>query len=219
MLERIAASGARRDPHAGRAQSLDPLPDRGPRGAGLAREAVAAGGAFGEPGEEVAVVHSVCVGRRVVRGKRRFYGSPARRAVAGLQLSASAPHPRYSPGPIPLAVHPTAPGSSHDFPCPVLRIDAARQHERCCARCAPGGPGGGGGGKGGNIQQCDEVDSAVAAATAKAPAKPRVTASITQPVRSVKAVKALPAARGDTDDDAPRMPTPRWHSFLPGMFR
>jgi hypothetical protein len=81
------------------------------------------------------------------------------------------------------------------------------------------GPGGGGGGKGGNIQQCDEVDNAVAAATAKAPAKPRVTASITQPVRSVKAVKSLPAARGDTDDDAPRMPTPRWHSFLPGMFR
>ena len=81
------------------------------------------------------------------------------------------------------------------------------------------GPGGGGGGKGGNLQQCDEVDNAVAAATAKAPAKPRTTASITQPVRTVKAaVKAIPA-RGDTDDDAPRMPTPRWHSFLPGMFR
>ncbi len=82
------------------------------------------------------------------------------------------------------------------------------------------GPGGGGGGKGGNLQQCDEVENAVAAANAKPPAKPRVTASITQPVRSVKAaVKALPAARGDTDEDAPRMPTPRWHSFLPGMFR
>jgi hypothetical protein len=77
------------------------------------------------------------------------------------------------------------------------------------------GPNGGGG----NVQQCQEIANAVEEATAKAPAKPRVTASITQPVRSVKAVKALPAARGDTDDDAPRMPTPRWHSFLPGMFR
>ncbi|MGO4551267.1 hypothetical protein AB4059_09205 [Lysobacter sp. 2RAF19] len=80
------------------------------------------------------------------------------------------------------------------------------------------GPGGGGGGKGGSLQQCDEVENAVAAANAKTPAKPRVTASISQPVRA-KAVKALPAARGDTDEDAPRMPTPRWHSFLPGMFR
>ncbi|KGQ17861.1 hypothetical protein LF41_1715 [Lysobacter dokdonensis DS-58] len=80
------------------------------------------------------------------------------------------------------------------------------------------GPGGGGGGKGGNLQQCDDVDNAVAAATAKAPAKPRTTVASTQPARPIK-VKSVPAARGDTDADAPRMPTPRWHSFLPGMFR
>jgi hypothetical protein len=80
------------------------------------------------------------------------------------------------------------------------------------------GPGGGGGGNG--PQQCQEIDSAVAEATAKAPAKPRVTKTST-PVRATKPAKSVPAVRGDSDaaSDAPRVTTPRWHSFLPGMFR
>jgi hypothetical protein len=76
------------------------------------------------------------------------------------------------------------------------------------------GPNGGGGG---NSQQCQEITNAVAEATSKAPAKPRTVAT-TQPR---KPAKAMPAARGDSDSDSdgPRLPTPRWHSFLPGMFR
>lgn len=77
------------------------------------------------------------------------------------------------------------------------------------------GPNGGGG----NVQQCQEIDNAVQEATAKVPAKPRTTKTTTAPSR--KPVKATPAARSSGDDDgaAPRLSTPRWHSFLPGMFR
>ena len=67
---------------------------------------------------------------------------------------------------------------------------------------------------GGNSQQCadEEIEAAVAEATQKSSApKPRGTA--TPPAR--KPVKATPAARSE----AARLPAPRWHSFLPGMFR
>ena len=76
------------------------------------------------------------------------------------------------------------------------------------------GPNGGGG----NVQQCQEIANAVEEATAKAPAKPRTTVTTTTPSR--KPVKTTPAVRSAGDDDsAPRLSTPRWHSFLPGMFR
>ena len=76
------------------------------------------------------------------------------------------------------------------------------------------GPNGGGG----NVQQCQEIANAVEEATAKVPAKPRTTVTTTTPR---KPVKSAPAARsaGDDDGTAPRLATPRWHSFLPGMFR
>jgi len=77
------------------------------------------------------------------------------------------------------------------------------------------GPNGGGGGK---VEQCQEIANAVEEATAKVPAKPRTTVTTTTPR---KPVKSAPAARsaGDDDGTAPRLATPRWHSFLPGMFR
>ena len=63
--------------------------------------------------------------------------------------------------------------------------------------------------------QCTEIANAVDEATAKPPAKPRTTAA--QPR---KPVKAVPTARSDGDDDVGvRVSAPRWHSFLPGMFR
>jgi len=68
------------------------------------------------------------------------------------------------------------------------------------------GPNSGGG-------QCPEIANAVAEATEKAPAKKPVT---TTPQR--KPAKTNPTARGDGDSGA-RIPAPRWHSFLPGMFR
>jgi hypothetical protein len=69
----------------------------------------------------------------------------------------------------------------------------------------------------GNAQQCadEEIESAVVEATQKSSTgKPR--AMVTPPAR--KPAKATPSARGDGDSDS-RMPAPRWHSFLPGMFR
>jgi hypothetical protein len=76
------------------------------------------------------------------------------------------------------------------------------------------GPNGGGG----KIDQCQEISNAVEEATAKVPAKPRTTATATQ---QRKPAKPAPVARaaGDDEGSAPRVPTPRWHSFLPGMFR
>jgi ABC-type uncharacterized transport system auxiliary subunit len=73
------------------------------------------------------------------------------------------------------------------------------------------GPGSGGG----NNQQCadEEILAAIDDATQKS-AKPRVVVT-TQPR---KPAKVTPAVRGD-GDPASRLPTPRWHSFLPGMFR
>lgn len=55
-------------------------------------------------------------------------------------------------------------------------------------------------------------DLATAAAPEGAAEKPRAT---TQPVRAKPAKAATPRATGD----AGRVATPRWHSFLPGMFR
>jgi hypothetical protein len=73
------------------------------------------------------------------------------------------------------------------------------------------GPGSGGGN---TSQQCqdDEIQAAVDEATPKT-AKPR--APVTTAPR--KPAKAVPSARSESD--VSRLPTPRWHSFLPGMFR
>ena len=73
------------------------------------------------------------------------------------------------------------------------------------------GPGSGGS----TLQSCpdEEIDAAVAEATQKSP-KPRAAVN-TQPR---KPAKVTPTARGDADSSA-RLPAPRWHSFLPGMFR
>ena len=53
-------------------------------------------------------------------------------------------------------------------------------------------------------------DLTAAATTDAAAEKPRAT---TQPVRAKPAKPAATRATGD------RVSTPRWHSFLPGMFR
>ena len=80
---------------------------------------------------------------------------------------------------------------------------------------APGGDAGGGN----TQQQCSDVDNAMEAAGVAPVAKPRVVKAPAAPVRA-KPAKALPTAtRGDSEVDGSRLPTPRWHSFLPGMFR
>ena len=63
-------------------------------------------------------------------------------------------------------------------------------------------------------QEAPEIAAAVAEATRKPAAKPRTTSSTPQR----KPVKTTPTARGEVDAAA-RVATPRWHSFLPGMFR
>jgi hypothetical protein len=58
---------------------------------------------------------------------------------------------------------------------------------------------------------CPEIAAAVAEAEASAPAnKPRAAT----PAARSKSTKST-SARGDTQ----RVQAPRWHSFLPGMFR
>ena len=80
---------------------------------------------------------------------------------------------------------------------------------------APGGDAGGGN----TQQQCSDVDNAMEAAGVAPVAKPRVVKALAAPVRPKPIVKSVPTARGDSDVDGARLPTPRWHSFLPGMFR
>lgn len=63
-------------------------------------------------------------------------------------------------------------------------------------------------------QEAPEIAAAVADATKKPAVKPRMTSSTPQR----KPVKTTPTARGEVDAAA-RVATPRWHSFLPGMFR
>ena len=81
---------------------------------------------------------------------------------------------------------------------------------------APGGDAGGGNAQ---QQQCSDVDNAMEAAGGATPAKPRVVKAPAAPVRPKPISKPLPTARGDSDVDSARLPTPRWDSFLPGMFR
>ena len=81
---------------------------------------------------------------------------------------------------------------------------------------APGGDAGGGNAQ---QQQCSDVDNAMEAAGVAPVAKPRIVKAPVAPVRP-KPAKAMPTAtRGDSEVDGARLPTPRWHSFLPGMFR
>ena len=76
------------------------------------------------------------------------------------------------------------------------------------------GPGSSGGQCPEMEEEAPEIANAVAEATRKPAAKQRATS--TTPQR--KPVKTTPTTRGQVDASA-RMPTPRWHSFLPGMFR
>ncbi|UHQ20141.1 hypothetical protein LVB87_02990 [Lysobacter sp. KIS68-7] len=80
------------------------------------------------------------------------------------------------------------------------------------------GPNGGGGSGTGSCSEAtaddtSDVTNAMADATKKPAAKPQVTATTTR-----KPVKVTPAARAEADS-ASRLTAPRWHSFLPGMFR
>ena len=72
------------------------------------------------------------------------------------------------------------------------------------------GPGSGGG----NSTQCadEEIEAAVVEATQKSSA-PKPRGPVAQQPR--KPAKAAPAARTESS----RVAAPRWHSFLPGMFR
>lgn len=58
---------------------------------------------------------------------------------------------------------------------------------------------------------CNEPASAASAPSAAPPAK------ATGNARSHAKAKAPPLIHGEDDDASPH--TPRWHSFLPGMFR
>ena len=58
---------------------------------------------------------------------------------------------------------------------------------------------------------CPEIAAAVAEAEAGAPVKPRAAA----PAGRAKASKPAGARAGESQ----RVQAPRWHSFLPGMFR
>jgi len=80
------------------------------------------------------------------------------------------------------------------------------------------GPNGGGGSSPGNCSEqtaddAPDITNAIAEATKKPAAKPQVTATTQR-----KPVKVTPAARAEADS-ASRLTAPRWHSFLPGMFR
>ena len=84
----------------------------------------------------------------------------------------------------------------------------------CASASVSAGPGSGAGQCPEMEQEAPEIAAAVAEATRKPAAKPRTTTSST-PQR--KPVKTTPMARGE--DPTSRLPAPRWHSFLPGMFR
>ena len=70
-------------------------------------------------------------------------------------------------------------------------------------------------GANGDGGHCPEIAAAVAEAEAPASKPVRSTTSTTKPS---KPAKSTPAARGDSDGGT-RIQPPRWHSFLPGMFR
>jgi hypothetical protein len=81
------------------------------------------------------------------------------------------------------------------------------------------GPNGGGGSGSGSCPEstaddAPDVTAAIAEATRKPAAKPQATTATTPH----KPVKIVPAARVESDS-ASRLTAPRWHSFLPGMFR
>ena len=60
---------------------------------------------------------------------------------------------------------------------------------------------------------CPEMTAAMEEAQSRAKTRPAQAA----PAQRTKAVK--PVASGGGDGDAGRVQRPRWHSFLPGMFR
>ena len=70
-------------------------------------------------------------------------------------------------------------------------------------------------GSNGDGGHCPEIAAAVADAEAKS-SKPRTPARTT--TRAAKPAKVAPSVRGDSDGGG-RSQAPRWHSFLPGMFR
>ena len=86
----------------------------------------------------------------------------------------------------------------------------------CASASVSAGPGSSAGGQCSETmdQEAPEIAAAVAEATRKPAAKPRTTTSATT---QRKPVKTTPMARGE--DGTSRVAAPRWHSFLPGMFR
>ncbi len=74
------------------------------------------------------------------------------------------------------------------------------------------GPGGDGG-------ECTGVDAGTAP-DASAPAAKPATATAAKPAAPAPArIKPVVTVRGGGGDDATSTHAPRWHSFLPGMFR
>lgn len=74
------------------------------------------------------------------------------------------------------------------------------------------GPGGDGG-------ECTAADAG-SAPDAAAPATKPATATTAKPAATTPArIKPVVTVRGGGSDDATSAHAPRWHSFLPGMFR
>lgn len=89
----------------------------------------------------------------------------------------------------------------------LLVLASAALHAREVRLSGAGGDSGG---------TCPDLTAAVAEANARTP-RARPQAQSTAPVRAKPAAKPA-SARGSDDDDG-RIQAPRWHSFLPGMFR
>ena len=69
----------------------------------------------------------------------------------------------------------------------------------------------------GDAGHCPDTSSIIVEADAPPPSKPvRATHTVGKPI---KPVKPAPAVRSGDSDSGTRIQPPRWHSFLPGMFR
>lgn len=71
-------------------------------------------------------------------------------------------------------------------------------------------------GSNGDNSSCPEIAAAVAAADARS-TKARGATPV--PVASRKSSKPTARGGGGDSEGSPRLQAPRWHSFLPGMFR
>jgi hypothetical protein len=72
-------------------------------------------------------------------------------------------------------------------------------------------------GPSGENGHCPDTSNTVVENDTPPPAKPvHVTHTVPKPV---KPAKTAPAVRSGDSDGSTRIQPPRWHSFLPGMFR